>query len=127
MAMRINDAREFLSEDKRKSERLALPVKILYSFPPLEEWLGPLLVDDISGHGLKFTADSPIEKDSVFKLKILFPDEAMRPIVVEAQVYWCVENRQGYSIGVKFYQMNHTDHRRYVEYIGEKILLKHLK
>lgn len=127
MAIRINDVRKFLSEDKRKSERLALPLLILYNFPPQEEWLGPLLVDDISGHGLKFTADSAIEKDSLFNLKILLPDDTMRPIAFEAQVYRCVKNKQKYSIGVKFHKMNYVDRRRYVKYIGEKILLKHLK
>lgn len=127
MDIRIHDIREFLSKDKRKNDRLTLPIKILYNFHLLEEWAGPFSIDDISGHGLKFTVDAKIEKGTLLNLKLLFLDETITPIIVEAKVCWCAKKTQGYSLGLEFQKMGYADRRRYIEYISEHILLKYLK
>ena len=127
MNLKVSDVRKFLSRDKRKGDRLVLPIKILYKLRAPEEWFGPLLIDDISGHGLKFNTDTKIDKDTILNLKIIFPDQTIKPIVLESEVCWCVKNKQGYSIGVKFHKMSYSKRKEYVEYIGEKILLEHLK
>lgn len=125
--IRISDVREFISKDKRKSERLAIQVRLLYAYSLLEEWRGPFLIDDISGQGVRFGSDTMLALGTKLYLKILFSEESMKPIVVESEVCWRAKKKHGYTIGVKFHKMNDTDRRRYIEYISEKILLKYLQ
>lgn len=126
-------SRSILAKDKRVSDRLMLPVTIYYCLPPDESWNGPYAIDDISGHGLKFSTHNRIDNDKEIKLKLLIGREG-HPIVVKGMVIWCKKNTLHdtnlltyYEIGIKFSKMNHADRKHFVQYISEEILLKYLK
>jgi Tfp pilus assembly protein PilZ len=128
MALKITNIRKFLAQDKRKSERLRLPLKIVYILPSGKKWTKAASLEDISGRGLKFASNEKIELGAEVNLKITFADEPDKPVLADASVLRCdrVKPRL-YRIAVKFHKMNHNDRRRYVEYLCENILLAYLK
>lgn len=128
MDTKIANLRRFLLEDKRKSERLKLPVKIAYTLPPGKKWLKVISLEDIGGSGLKFATDEKIEPDAELNLRITLTDETNKPLSAAAAVLRCSKVKPRlYHIAVKFHKMNYQDRQRYVEYLCEKILLTYLK
>lgn len=112
--------------EKRKSERLRLPIKVEYAYPCQAKWIKPVSVVDISGYGLNIETVEEININAQLDIKINFPEENMEPIIVRSKVIWCVKAGAGCHIGIKFGKMNYEDRKRYIEYLSEKILLKYL-
>jgi len=127
MVSKIQELNKLISSDKRKSERLNLPVRIFYTTSPDAKWLGPVSVEDIGGNGLRFNSEKKIGEGSEINIKIIFPEKEHPSIIVKASVIWCIKtSRNTYNIGVKFHKMDYADRRRFVEYISDKIMLKYL-
>lgn len=119
--------KEFFLKDKRKSDRLALPIKISYTALPENKWSKPILIEDISGYGIKFIHTKAIDLGTELNLKIIFPEELYNPIKVKAVVAWCISSdRNTYRIGVHFNKMDFEDRKRFIEYMSDKLLVAHL-
>lgn len=117
-----------LSSDKRKSDRLVIPLALFFSLPEEQVWNGPLQILDIGGHGLKFASGQSLKTGTELNLKITFPENAQRFIQARAKVAWCkLKCPATYFIGAHITSMQPEDRRRYISYICEKIILTHLK
>lgn len=130
MDFRIGGIRQFFLKDKRKSDRLFLPIKIFYSLSLDAPWIGPVFVEDIGGYGLRFANDTKLSEKTELILKIVFPGDNNKPITLSGEVLWCGkedEQQSDFSVGVKFEKMNYEDRRRYIKYISEEILLNNFK
>ncbi len=128
MKSKISEVKEFLLKDKRKSDRLALPIKMAYTVLPENKWSKPILIEDISGHGIKFIHTKAIDLGTELNLKIILPGgNANKPISVKASTVWCKPaNRGTYQIGVNFNKMDSEDRKRFIEYMSDKLLVAHL-
>jgi len=127
----------FIAEDKRKAERLSLPIKFSFALHelPLDvsspEWIQPFRVDDVGGNGLRFISINKIERNTSISLKIILPDNS-KPIIFTGESVWCQAisdancSTKIYAIGVKFHKMNHEDRKRFVGYISDQILLQYV-
>jgi len=137
MESNIKKNKVLLLEDKRKTERLSIPVQFYFSLFPLPldvsspEWVKPFRVDDIGGNGLKFICINKIERSTVISLKIILPDNP-KPILFSGETVWsqCISDRNCstklYANGVKFHKMDHEDRKRFVGYISDQILLHYI-
>ncbi len=67
--------KELLSGDRRKSERLSLPLQVFYSFLSAPDWIGPIPLEDVGGNGLRFKSKSEIQGNTGLKLRINLSDE----------------------------------------------------
>jgi len=138
MKVGLKTIRKILFLDKRKNDRISLPVTVLYSWSPAEahapKWIKPHELIDVSGHGLKMKTVAPIPQGASIDLRIEFADHSPS-IMFAAEVVWCQEifkeggfwgdtrkRSDGYSIGLKFHKMNHADRRRFVTYVCENII-----
>lgn len=122
------EVKEFFLKDKRKSDRLALPVKMAYTVLPENKWSKPILIEDISGHGIKFIHTHAMDLGRELNLKIILPEtDANKPIFVNASIVWCKPAKRGaYQIGVNFNKMEPEDRKRFVQYMSDKLLVAHL-
>ncbi|OPX30414.1 MAG: hypothetical protein B1H08_01795 [Candidatus Omnitrophica bacterium 4484_171] len=126
--MKLDKIKSLVSQDKRKSDRLNLSLRIFYKLPSSSEWTGPLLVENIGGDGLKLNSKIKLKKDTEINLKIELPHEP-QPITVKGKIVWCREkspNLSGYSIGIEFSKMHPRDRRKFIKYIGKNILIEQL-
>ncbi|MCM8824124.1 MAG: PilZ domain-containing protein [Candidatus Omnitrophica bacterium] len=126
----LENLKKRLLKEKRQSERLNSAIKIFYSLPPSSEWIGPILLIDISGGGLKFKSDKKIKRDTEINLKILLTNDS-QPIITKGKITWYRESSLGnkklnYVLGVEFYKMNRDDRVKFVTYICDNILNKYL-
>jgi hypothetical protein len=122
------DIQDFLSSDKRKHERLALPIAVFYALKAKADersmaWMTPVEVVDIGGHGMKIRSPHTLTTGTVLDLKIDFSDGSS-PIVFTGEVAWSSQcpDTKIYCIGVKFYKMQHEDRKRFVSYMCENII-----
>lgn len=127
MSLKIEKIKTLLLKDKRKTERLFLPIKVFYSEPGESKWRGPIPIEDIGGGGLKLKDKKRIKRNTELNLKINLPDES-KPILLKGEVVWCKRGtpKNAYSMGVKFHKMNCEDRKKYVSYICKKILFEYL-
>lgn len=136
MNSKKNEIKELLFQDSRRSERLSVPVYLFYSYLPGIEWIGPQTVEDVGGDGLRFRNGCDIVKNTELQLKINLTKDP-HPLIFKCKVVRCEKNmcsgqipnvkkEDEYSVGVKFYKMEHNDRQRYVSFICEKILSSYL-
>jgi len=126
--MKLDKIKSLISQDKRKSDRLNLPLKIFYKLPSSSEWIGPLTIENIGGDGLRFRSRTKLNKNTEITLEIELPHEP-KPIPVKGKIVWCEEislKRLNYHIGVEFSKMRYQDRRRFVKYIGRNIITEYL-
>ena len=130
-----DELKDFITKDSRRSERLFIPVNLFYSYPSSTLWIGPQTVEDVGGDGLRFRSKTEIAENTELRLKINLTRE-QEPIIFMGKVARCeinektetlpTQNSEGdYSIGVKFYKMDHEDRQRYVNFICGKIISKY--
>jgi len=128
MDLRTEGISQLLSSDKRKSDRLTIPLGLFFLLPREQTWNGPFQILDIGGHGLKFAFNQELKAGTEFDLKITFPERTQSFINAKAKVAWCkLKSPTIYHIGAHITAMQQKDRRRYVLYICEKIVLTHLK
>ncbi len=136
MTSKKDEIKELLSQDSRRSERLSVPVYLYYSYISNTDWIGPQSVEDVGGDGLRFRNEHGIEMDTELRLKINLTNDP-NPLVFNCKVVRCeknenpeqlpsAKNEDQYSVGVKFYKMEHNDRQRYVNFICGKILSSYL-
>ncbi|VAX35408.1 hypothetical protein MNBD_UNCLBAC01-832 [hydrothermal vent metagenome] len=136
MKIDLINLKETLSSDKRKSDRMQLPVKLSYALgDSLEilpkEWIDPLEVIDIGGEGAKFLSEKSIKKDTSLILKINLPNYD-KPIILTSEIIWSKKENietstdSAFSVGIKFNKMHYKDRKKFVSYLSDSILGLHL-
>ena len=121
-----------LARCKRKNERLAIPLIMSYKIAKAKNWSNPIMIDNISGGGLKFHTPKRIKQYSKIELKIDIPNK-LQPITVKGNVIWCTKilnkkqpKKSKYEIGVEFLKMQNRDRQEFVSYLCEEILFQYL-
>ncbi len=136
MYLRIEDIKSLLAKDKRKSDRIFIPLKIFYHLPSSRKWEGPIAIDDISGGGLRFKSTKKLLKGKELTFKINLPGNKT-PLTFKGAVIWCKllhplrllkdePKQKKYLVGIKFKKMSHADRQKYVKYICGELLAAHL-
>lgn len=103
-------------KDKRKSERLSIPLKMEYKVLPRQKILIETFSRDISGGGLRITLDHPLKIKDRLKTILYFPNET-HPITAISKVIWCKRNKEdknAYDIGIKYIKVIPKDRDRFV-------------
>ncbi len=109
--------------ERRKSDRFVSNVRVFYKIDLKSPWIGPVRLEDISGHGMKFATSQILRKDALLNIKIELPD-GKNPIIFSSVVAWCQPSLTPsfYSTGVKFSKMQIDDRRRFVKYACASLL-----
>ena len=118
-----------LSKERRRTERLILPLNLLYRIPPSPQWITPLKLEDIGGDGLKLRVKKRIKKGEDLELKLEIPSQ--ESIYVKGEVIWnkrveVSSQKFEYRVGIRFHKMKYSERKRFVSYLAEKILDEHL-
>ncbi|RKY40495.1 MAG: hypothetical protein DRP76_01805 [Candidatus Omnitrophota bacterium] len=118
-----------LSKERRRTERLTLPLNLLYRIPPSPQWITPLKLEDIGGDGLKLRVKKRIKKGEDLELKLEIPSQ--ESIYVKGEVIWnkrveVSSQKFEYRVGIRFHKMKYFERKRFVSYLAEKILDEHL-
>lgn len=131
MVSKLEQIKKILSQEKRKQNRLSLPIEIFYAVNSNKNWSGPLDLYDISGGGIKFFSSQVIEKTALVSLKIKLPNYS-KEIITTGQVIWSKNNSKQqeknippYAIGIKFNKMALEDRKQFIMFISENIILKY--
>ncbi len=111
---------ELLDRERRKSERLSLPVTVLFSRPPAARWTAPVSVADIGGGGIAFRCRERLPENAELRIRIRL--ERPPDILLKGEVRWCRKSGNAYLAGVKFRKMNSDDRRRFLNYFGDQIM-----
>jgi c-di-GMP-binding flagellar brake protein YcgR len=127
MNTKLEMIKKMLATEKRKSDRLDIPVRVYYSAAVAKKWEGPAKTINISGRGLSFLSNDKIAKNSKIKLKMIFPEPVLGTIECKGICAWSKKSEAGYQTGIEFSEMSQQDRKIYVDYIAEKILLKSLE
>ena len=132
MDLPIERIKKLFHKDKRKSDRLALPITLYYTVDresASPRWTGPIFTNDVSGGGLHFFTKEKMKNGDILSLKLQLPgmSDAIR---VNAEVVWCRKDsplaKDEYAVGVEFSKMKNEDRQKYVNFICEKILTTYL-
>lgn len=132
MSEKIDLIKKILSRCKRKDERLMLPLIMSYSLPPSHQWSQPVMIDNISGGGLKFHSAKRLKVGAKFNTKIDLPNK-LQPVTINGKVIWCektdkkkTSKKTSYDIGVEFLKIDSRDRHTFVSYLCEEILFQYL-
>ncbi len=121
----MGELKKIVSKDKRKSDRVPVSLNIFYS--PVSfvgsSWKGPVVIQDLSGNGLRFLSPSLIRKKTRLNIKIVLPG-SNDPVICKSEVSWTKRDaaEQAYQIGVKFNKMEDDQRRRFVGFMFQELL-----
>jgi len=134
--------------EKRKSQRLKVPVKVRYKLLPKKKILNEIFCYDLSGGGLRlrfgmkgeqikiFCQDIsgkrfhlrlsyPLQKEDRLKTLMHFPADE-KPVAVTSRVVWCRKLRsngkQYYDVGIKHSKFSKKDRERFIFLFCEMML-----
>ena len=112
IAGRIRGARE-----RRRAERLNIPIQIKYKLLPYKRILQETFSQNISGSGLKLSLGSPLKKGDRLKTLLYFPGDP-KPVTAFSKVVWCTgkikKKRKSFEVGIKHIKIFHKDRERFV-------------
>jgi len=124
--------RLLLAQDKRKTERVDIPVFLSYR-ESLETAFSPKTqIEDISGGGLRFSDSRKLKKHAVLYVQLYLSPQTP-PLAIEGEVIWCTKipakNKQKYlyNKGIMFHKMNCQDRREFVSFLSNQILSSYLE
>lgn len=106
--------------EKRRAQRIPIPIKIEYNFLPqktLKNAYSSTYCDNISGTGLGLVFDSYIKRGTRLKLRIHFPGD-VQPVTIAAEITWCREVAKNkvepcFRTGVQYVHMDENEKERF--------------
>jgi len=112
--------------ERRKAQRLNIPVPIRYYFYAKSKALSkPVTADNISGTGIGITLKQPVTKGARLKALIYFSDNP-RPVTSTSRVVWCkkIPGKEGnlFKIGMQHVKIDTKDRDRFVFLFCETML-----
>lgn len=104
-----------MAEDKRKFRRCVMRLTLSYGIHGTKK-IGKALTDNVSGVGLRFVAEHPLERGDRLDVVLHLPEQS-EPIRCVAEVVWAQPHRVmdralagvGRDVGVKFVDMAPRD------------------
>lgn len=105
-------------QEKRKTQRLNIPIQIKYKLLPQEKILEETFCQNISGGGIGLNLDTPLKKGDKLKTFLHFPDDR-RPVIAKSKVIWCKKKfKKGekpcFDIGIQHMRIEPKDKTRFV-------------
>ncbi len=102
--------------ERRKSERLNLPIKVLYRFFKKRTFIESI-TENISGGGACLKLERPVPKQNKLKISLYFPNDA-KPVNAISRVVWCRKITQKgktyYGVGIRHLKILPRDKERFV-------------
>ena len=103
--------------DRRKSQRLKIPIQIRYKLLPHKRVLEETLTQNVSGGGMGLRLSQPLRKNDKLKVFLNFPTDP-KPITAISEVTWCKKESVGrkgfYKAGIKHIKIVPKDKERFV-------------
>lgn len=115
--------------EKRKAQRINLPIQVSYSLHPKKKVLDETFCHDISGGGLCISFSVRMKKGDRLKTLLHFPNDK-KPVTAISKVAWVKKgNMSGgrvfYNTGIKHVGISHEDRTRFV-YLFCEMMINHL-
>lgn len=112
------------NKDRRKAQRLSIPLNIEYKvFPKLK--IIKQKLSDISGSGFKLALGHPLRQGERLKTLIYFPEEPL-PITAFSEVVRCktikINNKKRFNIGLKYLKIIPKDRYRFISLFCEMMV-----
>jgi len=113
-------------KEKRKSQRINIPIKIKYKLSTKKRILHETISQDISGSGMKLHLSGPLEKGDILKAFLYFPQD-VNPVGAVTKVIRCRRMFDGkknpyFEIGARHVSINQKDRMRFVFLFCEAML-----
>ncbi len=119
--------------DRRKTQRLNIPILVKYKIFPRKKLLEETFCQDISGSGFRLKTEYPIKNGERFKTLLHFPS-SLKPVTATSEVVWCKEaalkdkfGRRNYNIGIRYLKIAPKDKERFIYLFCELLLNYSLK
>ncbi|MBD3245994.1 MAG: hypothetical protein GF333_03190 [Candidatus Omnitrophica bacterium] len=134
MREELKKLQTLLAKEKRKTDRVTLPLEMEFAMSGRNRWHRPLAIEDISGGGMRFLSPVPLTRGQVISLKLKLPDE-QKPFSVDADVIWNSQPENthsgsssypAYLTGIRFHKMSPQDRQKFVFYVSRTILSEYL-
>jgi len=110
-----------LKKDRRKAERIRIPLRVKYRWLKGERTLPKECVcEDISGLGIRLSLHEPLIVNAIVEIFIIL-DKDPQPLNALCRVRWCkklTENK--FVAGLKFIKIK--EYFRFIEFFCEKLL-----
>jgi len=112
-------------QERRKTQRLDLPLKIHYKWLKRKGVLQEIFAQDISGGGMRIRTEKAFRKGQRLKTLLYFPNTS-KPIHVTSEVIWCkkrkLRGKTCFDVGVKHVYILPRDRERFVFIFCEAML-----
>lgn len=118
-----------LFKDKRRSDRLKLDIKVFYRLKSETAWKEIIKIKNLSGNGMSLYTERKIKTGSRIDIKLLLPEEAEYPVIIEGEIIWCDKDKGNphlYSCGINFVRMDPLSQKKFIFYISENLLVNNL-
>ncbi len=104
-------------QERRKSERLAIPIHLDYAMLPGKNILYQAMAQNIGGGGAAFRLAHPLLKGARLKVLLYFPGDR-RAITAVSEIVWCkkitIHKKDQYDVGIKYLKIIAPDKERFV-------------
>ncbi|MFH1771803.1 MAG: PilZ domain-containing protein [Candidatus Omnitrophota bacterium] len=111
--------------EKRKSQRLNIPLNIKFKGMWGEKSLQEITTKDVSGGGMRITSERLLDKGSKIKAQLNFPHQP-KPVHLISEVVWCKKKKMRkkiyYEAGIKHIRVAPCDRQRFVFLFCETML-----
>lgn len=112
------DAKKITTKERRKAQRLNIPIQVKYKLLPRKRVLQQTFCQDISGKGARLILDSPLKKGDRLKTLLYFPEDS-RPVTAFSKIIWCKRNaarkkKAGFETGMQYIRIDPKDRERFV-------------
>ncbi len=120
------------SPDRRKADRLSLPVRVSYRIKRDAnlDLTGNTTASDLSGGGLRLLMSEEIPLNTPCELSIYLPAE-QHPFTASGIITWCKRRSERdaatFEIGVTFTMMHRAERERYYQFICDQLLDHYLE
>lgn len=114
--------------ERRKAQRLKIPILISYKVFPRKKVIDETFSQDISGRGFRLKTAYPLKRGEKFRTLLHFPSSAA-PVTAKSEVVWCKEasikskyGRRHYNIGMRYLTIAPKDRDRFIYLFCEMLL-----
>lgn len=111
--------------ERRKSQRLRLPLKIKYKWSSEKGALQDIFTNDISGGGIRIRSSKLLRKGDRIKSELFFPHNS-QPVEVLSEIVWCkkkhLKTKTYFEAGLKHVKILPRDRERFVFLFCETML-----
>jgi c-di-GMP-binding flagellar brake protein YcgR len=111
--------------ERRKTQRLKLPLKINYRWLSQKGLLREIFTQDVSGGGMRLRSTTPFKKGDRLKTQLYFPNSP-KAVGVVNEVIWCrkvrFKNKTHFDVGIKHLKISPRDRERFVFLFCEMLI-----